>query len=146
VQLLTIWQDLAQVTARYGDRAATVVNNHRAKIFLSGTSDPGTLDRASHLVGDEELLVPSTSRDSTGRRVTTATPVQRRLLPPEALRRLPTGTGVLVYGSLPPVRLALRPWWEDAVLRPRAARPGGGSAEPAVGSPGRTVTVRDHER
>ena len=40
-------------------RAATVVNNHRAKIFLSGIADPGTLDHASHLVGDEELLVPS---------------------------------------------------------------------------------------
>ncbi|HEX4083059.1 MAG TPA: type IV secretory system conjugative DNA transfer family protein [Acidimicrobiales bacterium] len=130
VQLLTIWQDLAQVTARYGDRAATVVNNHRAKIFLSGTSDPGTLDRASHLVGDEELLVPSMSRDSTGRRTTTTAPLHRRLLPPDALRRLPTGTGVLVYGSLPPVRMALRPWWEDAGLRARGAWPRGGSAEP----------------
>ena len=130
VQLLTIWQDLAQVTARYGDRAATVVNNHRAKVFLSGTSDPGTLDRASHLVGDEELLVPSMSRDSTGHRTTTTAPVQRRLLPPDALRRLPTGTGVLVYGSLPPVRLALRPWWEDAGLRARGAWPRRGSAEP----------------
>jgi type IV secretion system protein VirD4 len=145
VQLLTIWQDLAQVTARYGDRAATVVNNHRAKIFLSGTSDPGTLDRASHLVGDEELLVPSTSRDSTGRRVRATTPLQRRLLPPDALRRLPTGTGVLVYGSLPPVRLALRPWWEDAGLRARGARLRAGSGGRAVGSRGWTVTVRDHE-
>ena len=39
VQLMTVWQDLAQVTARYGEHAATVVNNHRAKVFLSGTSD-----------------------------------------------------------------------------------------------------------
>jgi type IV secretion system protein VirD4 len=145
VQLLTIWQDLAQVSARYGDRAATVVNNHRAKIFLSGTSDPGTLDRASHLVGDEELLAPSTSRDSTGRRVRATTPLQRRLLPPDALRRLPAGTGVLVYGSLPPVRLVLRPWWEDAGLRARGARWRAGSGGRTVGSRGRTVTVRDHE-
>jgi type IV secretion system protein VirD4 len=119
VQLLTIWQDLAQVTARYGDRAATVVNNHRAKVFLSGTSDPGTLDQASHLIGEEELLVPSTSRDSNGNRVTTTAPLQRRLLPPDALRRLPAGTGVLVYGSLPPARVALRPWWDDVDLRVR---------------------------
>jgi type IV secretion system protein VirD4 len=119
VQLITVWQDLAQVAARYGERAATVVNNHRAKVFLSGTSDPRTLDHASHLVGEEELLVPSVTRDPSGARSVTTTPVHRRLLPPEALRRLPGGSGVLVYGSLPPVRLALRPWFEDAVLAGR---------------------------
>ena len=48
VQLVTIWHDLAQITARYGPRATTVVNNHRAKLFLSGISDPSTLDYASH--------------------------------------------------------------------------------------------------
>ena len=36
IQLVTVWQDLAQITARYGPKAATVVNNHRAKVFLSG--------------------------------------------------------------------------------------------------------------
>lgn len=122
VQLVTVWQDLAQVTARYGERAATVVNNHRAKVFLSGTADPRTLDHASNLVGDEELLIPSVSRDSMGGRTTTSSPAQRRLLPPEALRCLPSGTGVLVYGSLPPVRLALRPWFDDPALAARARR------------------------
>jgi type IV secretion system protein VirD4 len=130
VQLLTVWQDLAQVTARYGERAATVVNNHRAKVFLSGTSDPRTLDHASHLLGEEELLVPSVTRDPSGVTSVTTSPVHRRLLPPEALRRLPAGNGVLVYGSLPPVRLSLRPWFADPVLAARgradrpAARPG----------------------
>jgi type IV secretion system protein VirD4 len=119
VQLVTVWQDLSQVTARYGDRAATVINNHRAKIFLSGTSDPRTLDHASHLVGDEELSVPSVTRDPGGARTVTSSPVRRPLLPPEALRRMPPGTGVLVYGSLPPARLALRPWFSDPVLAPR---------------------------
>lgn len=112
------------MTARYGERAATVVNNHRAKVFLSGTADPGTLDRASHLIGEEELLVPSVTRDAAGGTSTTASPVQRRLLPPDAVRRLPPGTGVLVYGSLPPARLALRPWWTDPVLRSKAATGG----------------------
>jgi len=126
VQLVTIWQDLAQVAARYGDRAATVVNNHRAKLFLSGTSDPVTLDRASHLIGDQELSVPSVTRDANGGLAVTNAPVQRRLLPPDALRQLPAGTGVLVYGSLPPARLALRPWWDDPVLCDRGRRPGDG--------------------
>ena len=122
VQLVTVWQDLAQVQARYGERAATVVNNHRAKLFLSGTADPRTLDQASHLAGDEELLIPSVTRDPTGAHSVTGSPALRRLLAPDALRRLPPGTGVLVYGALPPVRLSLRPWFADPVLATGPAR------------------------
>jgi type IV secretion system protein VirD4 len=111
IQLVTIWQDLAQVRGRYGTRAATVLNNHRAKLFLPGIADPDTLDYASRLVGDEEVTQPSITRDPTGRRSTTSTTGPRRLLPPEELRCLPRGQAVLVYGTLPPVRLRLRPWW-----------------------------------
>ncbi|MGH9089155.1 MAG: type IV secretory system conjugative DNA transfer family protein [Acidimicrobiales bacterium] len=124
IQLVTVWQDLAQVRARYGERASTVVNNHRAKLFLSGTSDPVTLDHASHLVGEEELLVSSVTTSAAGERTVTASPLHRPLLPPDALRRMPPGTGVLLYGTLPPIRVALQPWHQDVTL---AARAGGGS-------------------
>ncbi len=120
VQLVTVWQDLAQITARYGAKGQTVINNHRAKLFLSGIGDPSTLDHASHLVGDEEIFIPTVTRDITGARSTTATPTQRRLMPPDALRRQLPGTGVLVYGALPPVKLTLRPWWEEPELSIRA--------------------------
>ena len=66
VQLVTVWHDLAQINARYGPRAATVVNNHRAKLFLSGISDPSTLDYASHLIGEEEVLLPATTAGGRG--------------------------------------------------------------------------------
>jgi type IV secretion system protein VirD4 len=122
VQLVTVFQDLAQVSARYGVRASTVVNNHRAKVFFSGISDPGTLDHASHLAGDEELAVPSVTRGAGGVRSTTTSEVTRRLLPPDALRRLPAGSAVLVYGALPPARLSLRPWWQDPLLAERGGR------------------------
>ena len=111
IQIVTVWQDLAQVRGRYGARAPTVLNNHRAKLFLPGIADPDTLDYASRLIGDEEASHPSVTRDPTGRRSTTSTTAPRRLLPPEALRCLPRGRAVLVYGSLPPARLQLRPWW-----------------------------------
>jgi type IV secretion system protein VirD4 len=103
IQLVTVWQDLAQVHARYGARAATVINNHRARLFLSGIGDPGTLDFASQLIGDEECFVPTTTRDARGAHSTTITPQQRRLL----------------YGALPPVRLRLTPWWQDVTLAAR---------------------------
>ena len=58
IQLVTVWQDLAQVRARYGARAPTVLNNHRAKLFLPGIADPDTLEYASRLIGDEEVSCP----------------------------------------------------------------------------------------
>jgi type IV secretion system protein VirD4 len=122
IQLVTVWQDLAQVAARYGPRAATVLNNHRARIFLSGIAEPDTLHQASLLAGDQALVVPSVTRDPGGRRSTTESHVDRRLLPPDGLRQLRPGTGLLVYGSLPPARIALQPWW----LQPDLEGRGGG--------------------
>jgi type IV secretion system protein VirD4 len=121
VQLVTVWQDLAQIRARYGERAATVVNNHRAKLFLPGISDPATLDFASHLAGDQEVSTPSVTLSGRGERSVTTSPQARRLLPPDTLRRLPGGNAVLLYGALPPALLRLRPWYSD----PELARRGG---------------------
>jgi type IV secretion system protein VirD4 len=111
IQLVTVWQDLAQVRARYGARAPTVLNNHRAKLFLPGIADPDTLEYASRLIGDEETTLPSVTRDPKGGRSTTQSGGSRRLLPPEDLRCLRRGQAVLVYDTLPPTRLRLRPWW-----------------------------------
>jgi type IV secretion system protein VirD4 len=112
IQLVTVWQDLAQVRSRYGTRAPTVLNNHRAKLFLPGIADPDTLEYASRLVGDEETSQPSVTRDAKGGRSTTSSTSTRRLLPPEELRCLRRGQAVLVYGTLPPARIELRPWWD----------------------------------
>jgi type IV secretion system protein VirD4 len=121
VQLVTVWHDLAQITARYGARATTVVNNHRAKLFLSGISDPSTLDYASHLIGEEELVLSATTLGGGGRPSTTRSPSIRRLAPPDALRRTAPGEAVLVYGDLAPARLRLRTWFSDPELRSRAS-------------------------
>ena len=123
VQLVTVWHDLAQITARYGPRATTVVNNHRAKLFLSGISDPSTLDYASRLIGDEEVLLPATTQGGRGGASTTRSPSTRPLAPPDALRRTAPGEAILVYGDLPPARLALRPWFSDPTLRDRVDGP-----------------------
>ncbi len=120
IQLVTVWQDLAQLTARYGRAGPTVVNNHRAKLFLSGIADPATLDHASTLVGEAERSVTSTTVDR-GRTAgsTTVSATYRRLAPADALRRMAPGTGVLISGHLPPAAVTLRPWYDDAALRRR---------------------------
>jgi type IV secretion system protein VirD4 len=120
VQLVTVWQDLAQLQARYGARAGSVVTNHRVKVFLSGIADPGTLDHASSLIGETELRTWATTVDGRGATSHTDAPALRRLAPADALRRVAPGDAVVVSGHLPPIRLRLRPWQDDRLLRARA--------------------------
>jgi type IV secretion system protein VirD4 len=55
IQLVSVFQDIAQINAVYGrDRAPTIVSNHRAKVILSGIADPPTLEYLARLLGDEE--------------------------------------------------------------------------------------------
>jgi type IV secretion system protein VirD4 len=122
IQLLTVWHDEAQLAYRYGRRAATVLNGHRAKLVLSGQADPASLELASKLVGDEAIThVSQTLGD--GRNAVTESISYRRLLPPEAVRQLKPRRALLVYGHLPPVRIRLRPWFHSPRLRALANRP-----------------------
>lgn len=121
VQLLTVWQDLAQVESRYGGRWATVVNNHRAKLVCSGIADPVTLQHVSGLLGEEEQAERSWTVGDDGRHSRTEAVTVRALAPAGWLRQLPPGEAVLVYGSFPPARIALRPFFDDRELASRAA-------------------------
>lgn len=121
IQLVSVFQDMAQITTRYQERAQTVVNNHRAKIILSGISDTQTLEYASRLLGDEEVMHSSVTRGAQGTRSTTESMAMRSVAPANVLRSIRPGEGILVYGHLPPARLRLRPWFKDKLLRNRAA-------------------------
>ena len=121
IQLVTVWQDLAQVESRYGGRWATVVNNHRAKLVCSGIADPVTLQHVSGLLGEEERAEHSWTVGDDGRHSRTEAVTVRALAPPGWLRQLPPGEAVLVYGSFPPARIALRPFFDDRELASRAA-------------------------
>jgi type IV secretion system protein VirD4 len=129
IQLLTVWHDEAQLAYRYGRRAATVLNGHRAKLLLAGQADLGSLDLTSRLIGDEAITQTSHTTGEAGRASVTASTTWRRLAPAEALRQLKPGRAVLLYGHLPPVRLHLRAWFADRRLRRLAIEPTGALAD-----------------
>jgi type IV secretion system protein VirD4 len=130
ITLVTVWQDLAQIKAIFNDRARTVLNNHRAKLFGSGIADAETLDYVSKLLGDEARTERNLSTDLAGdRRSVSEHTTYRRAAAADVVRRIPAGDGVLIYGAELPAHVRLRPWFEDPELAGR-----GHSAHPTTAS------------
>ena len=116
IQLISIFHDLAQARSRYRQQAETVVNSHRARMLLPGVADLETLRYFSGLVGEQERRELTRT---TGRGGATRSYARRRapLISAEALRQLPDGHALLLYGRLAPVRVRLRTWFADRRLR-----------------------------
>ena len=108
VQLVTIYQDLSQLRHRYGTEWGSIASNHVAKVVLPGVTDPETLRYFASTVGEEEVMVPSTTRGGDGRRSTSESVQRREVATHRDLRELPRGQGLCLYGARPPIRFALR--------------------------------------
>jgi type IV secretion system protein VirD4 len=112
IQLISIFHDIAQARERYGQQALTVINNHRARVLMSGVADMETLRYFSDLVGDEEVK-DRAERDA---------PIRRRpLAPADELRLIKPEHALLIYGALRPTMLKLRLYFNDRRLRALAA-------------------------
>jgi type IV secretion system protein VirD4 len=134
IQLVTIFHDHAQIRAIYGPRAPSVIANHRARLLLPGVGDAETLDRISGALGTSPRRRVSRT---TGRHGTTTTEsdTDAPLLPAHALREMPEGSGLLTYGTRPPVRIGLRPWFADRSLRTVASGGGVEGSPPTADEP-----------
>ena len=107
IQLVTIFHDLAQARSRYGQQAETMVNSHRARMLLPGVADLETLRYFAGLVGEEEAPRAARARPARGGDDAARSARRRRpLIAPEALRQLPDGHALLLYGRLAPVQRA----------------------------------------
>lgn len=117
VLLLSVIQDYAQARHRWGDDlAATILSNHRAKLFWAGVSDPRTFEYIDRLLGREERERRSRTTGRNGSSVTRAREL-RPLVPPHRLRQARQGTALLIYGQLPPVWTDQRLFFDDPRLR-----------------------------
>ncbi len=114
ITLVTCFQDLAQVRARWGERAGTLVNNHRTRVVLGGMADPSAAELVASLGG--------VRRDRA--RKDGPAPEARPLVDAHELRQMPARSGLVISGSLPIARVRLRPWWRHRGLsfRGEAAR------------------------
>ena len=91
LQLVTVLQDSPRPHQRWGARADTIVNNHRAKLFGPGISCSKTLDYVARVLGDAERTQQSETVAERGRRSTTSSSAFRPLAPPNAIRERASG-------------------------------------------------------
>jgi type IV secretion system protein VirD4 len=136
VQLVTVWQSLAQMRTIYQAQTDSLLTNHGSKVFFSGISDEATLRYVSDLCGEEEVPNHSTSADvhlSGGRRSMATSTTRTRLVPLDVLRQAPEGTALLLHGRLPPAHLVGRRPWEERRLRHLAEGHGPVPARPEIG-------------
>jgi type IV secretion system protein VirD4 len=136
VQLMTVFQDVAQMEARFGRRAKTIANNHRAIVITNGVSDGATLSLVSQLIGSGEFeqRSVSTSSGERSRRSLTEGDTYRELAPAHFVRQRQSATAIVIYGNLPAAMIDLRVWFADPALRDlHDGKPAENGSEKAVG-------------
>ena len=115
VQLVTVWQSLAQVNHLYGTSADTVISNHLTKVVYTGVSDVSTLEYIQKITGEEEVETTVNSADKY-RYYTGSTQLQGTrlgLTPMHVIRTMPTGHSLLIHGSLLPAHIRSVPWYQQ---------------------------------
>lgn|GEM_PF-5944567 len=107
VQLVSIWHDLSQLQSIYKEKFSTVFNNHRAKVLLSGCSDPLTIETFSKLLGPKESVLTSKTTSKDGQFSITDSETKAETIRSE-LRQIKPYHGILLYGHYPAVSFQLR--------------------------------------
>ncbi|MER6138308.1 type IV secretory system conjugative DNA transfer family protein [Streptomyces sp. NPDC001815] len=126
IQLLISVQSPSQLRDRWGTQGAQTIMNNSTRVILGGLSLPPDLEELSLLCGekDEEIASPSHTDDDKQSRSMTVRRV--RVMPPDAIRQMKEGTGLVFYRHLPPIRYIFTPVWErkdvEALAKERKAR------------------------
>jgi type IV secretion system protein VirD4 len=111
IQLMAIFQTLAQLKEAYGGMANILIDNSTLGL-LGGCKDPEFLTMIANLFGKMERVETTVSADKTtmfGKNVSTSKREVEGATVDE-LRRIPFGTTVLVEGTMRPAIVTLTPY------------------------------------
>ncbi|MGC4939976.1 type IV secretory system conjugative DNA transfer family protein [Kribbella sp. DT2] len=115
ISTLVVIQSLAQARERWGEQAAAAMwDAATLRLILGGSAQPRDLQDLSAVCGDRDEELRNWSRAPDGGRTWSTSTRRMPILPPDALRTLPFGTGVLLARTAPPILLALRSWTSRA--------------------------------
>jgi type IV secretory pathway TraG/TraD family ATPase VirD4 len=110
---MPVLQSLAQARNKWGDHAAsTIWDASIVKVILGGASASKDLQELSVLIGERDERTDTVSIGDYGQRSLQRSTRRVAVMPPERIRTLPFGTGLVLLRSTPPIVSTLRRWTE----------------------------------
>lgn len=111
ITTMPVLQSLSQARNKWGDHAAsTIWDASIVKVILGGASASKDLQELSVLIGEREERSNSVTISDYGTRSLQLSSRRAPVMPPERIRMLAFGTGLVLLRSAPPIVMELRPW------------------------------------
>jgi len=111
VTTMPVLQSLAQARDRWNENQANAIwDASIVKIILGGASSSRDLQDLSTLIGERDETTDSVTLGDHGSRSNQRSVRRVAILPPDRIRTLPFGTGVVMLRSAAPIITDLRAW------------------------------------
>lgn len=111
ITTLAVLQSLAQARAKWGEHDADAIwDAATVKLVLGGLAKYRDLDDVARLLGEIDEYTHTTSRSRHGDASTSTGVRMVPVMPPDVLRTVPFGTGVLLLRHTRPVVIDLEAW------------------------------------
>lgn len=115
ITTMPVLQSLAQARQKWSENAASAIWDAAiVKIILGGASNSKDLHDLSTLIGERDETTDSTTIGDHGSRSAQRSIRRVQVMPPDTIRRLPFGTGLVLLRSASPIVTRLRRWTERA--------------------------------
>lgn len=113
ITTMPVVQSLAQAREQWSEHAASAIWDAAiVKIILGGASNSKDLQDLSTLIGERDEITDSTTVGDYGSRSAQRSIRRVPIMPPDTIRRLPFGTGLVMLRAAPPIVTRLRRWTE----------------------------------
>jgi type IV secretory pathway TraG/TraD family ATPase VirD4 len=111
ITTMPVLQSLAQARDKWSEnQAGAIWDASIVKIILGGASNSRDLQDLATLIGERDEYTDSITLGDHGTRSNQRSVRRVPILPPDRIRTLPFGTGVILLRSTPPIITDLKPW------------------------------------
>ena len=111
ITTLPVLQSLAQAREKWGENNANALwDASIVKVILGGTSNSKDLQDLSTLIGERDEITDSTTVGDHGSRSAQRSIRRVAIMPPDVIRTLPFGIGVVMLRTARPIITDLRAW------------------------------------
>ena len=111
ITTMPVLQSLTQARSKWSDNAAGAIwDASIVKIILGGASNSRDLQDLATLIGDRDEITDSTTVGDHGSRSSQRSIRRVAIMPPDVIRTLPFGTGLVMLRAAPPIVTRLRMW------------------------------------